>query len=121
MKLYYVNKNGKQFGPLTLEQLSTSSLNPTDMVWCDGMPQWMMAKDVDDFKGRFPNIPTPSIPPPFSKTVTYNQPESKSNDDTAHGLIALLVVVVLLVAGYFFYKEYNDRELKEQNPFYKMR
>ncbi len=47
---WYIAKNGERLGPYTGEQLQdradAGKLGPRDMVWCEGMPDWVPAKNV---------------------------------------------------------------------------
>jgi hypothetical protein len=47
---WYYSKAGQQFGPITAEQLkrmaTTRELAPTDLVWKDGMANWVAASTV---------------------------------------------------------------------------
>ena len=75
---WYHVKNGQRHGPVPAERLKTlavsGDLQRTDLVWREGMPQWVQAGTVG---GLFP--PAPSAPPPPAtppslppKTTTIN-------------------------------------------------
>lgn len=73
-KLFYVTRNNQKKGPLTVEQIMNSSLQANDLMWCEGMTEWQPAKDVEEFKSKFP--PDIAAPPPIPKyqTNVTNEP-----------------------------------------------
>lgn len=54
---FYYAQNGQRFGPLALKQLqelvASNQVRPEDMVWRDGMAQWVAAREVPDL---FPSM-----------------------------------------------------------------
>ena len=68
--MWYCFINGKQYGPMGLEQLQewarTGSLRPSDLVWTEGMAEWAPAATI---QGKFVFAVTPPVPPP-----TYAMP-----------------------------------------------
>src|SRR5580704_15798615 len=64
---WYCSRNGKQVGPMSEAQLRQSAavgkLQPTDLVWKQGMGEWTPAQKL---KGLFPPAaPNPQLPPPL--------------------------------------------------------
>jgi hypothetical protein len=65
---WYYAKGDQKHGPvpaITLKEMATSGqLSPNDLIWKEGMSQWMEAKNI---KGLFPIPKTPStqMPPPL--------------------------------------------------------
>lgn len=55
MEFFYINNNGQQVGPFTLEQLRTQPINPNTMVWSRdlGMQQWIPASQVTELAPIF--------------------------------------------------------------------
>jgi hypothetical protein len=60
---WFYSKGGQQQGPVSSQQLkqmaATGQLQPTDLVWKEGMEQWVAASSI---KGLF--VATTSTPPP---------------------------------------------------------
>ena len=62
----YVNRNGQQFGPYTVEQvrenLAIGMLAPTDLAWHEGLAEWQSVGQLvpqDEVKGaRAAKLPT---------------------------------------------------------------
>jgi hypothetical protein len=57
---YYYSREGQRFGPVPGEQLkqlaATGQLEPHDLIWKEGMANWVQAARV---KGLFPTAPQP--------------------------------------------------------------
>lgn len=64
-KYFYINSNGQQVGPISMDQFENQEINKDTLVWCEGMSQWMKAGEVAELESLF--IPTPpavqSVPP----------------------------------------------------------
>ena len=48
MNNWYIIFNGQQVGPLAIEQLAGYGLNPSSLVWHEGMADWMPAGQVPE-------------------------------------------------------------------------
>jgi len=71
---WFYAKQGKQIGPVPLEQLQKAvaggEVLPTDLVWTEGMPQWTPAGQVKALAGNAPRAagqPVPPTPPAAAK------------------------------------------------------
>ena len=66
MSQWYYSESGQQAGPVSSEQLkqlaTSGQLQPSDLVWKDGMGQWVEARKI---KGLFPQqaVRPPQLPP----------------------------------------------------------
>lgn len=61
-KAYYVNLNNQMVGPFTKQQLQqfvqTGEFTQQMYVWCEGMPEWLTAGNVEDLSSLFgPTMP----------------------------------------------------------------
>lgn len=66
MSVWYCCVNGRQYGPMDVEQLRqwarSGTLKPTDLVWTEGMAEWARA---DAVPGQFQFAPAPpAVVPP---------------------------------------------------------
>lgn len=63
VKRYFIARDGQPIGPYdihTMAQMAANgNLNTSDLVWTDGMPEWVKANDVEDIKAIFSSIPKP--------------------------------------------------------------
>jgi TM2 domain-containing membrane protein YozV len=78
---YYVAEGASQRGPFTEQELPRVGLRPDQLVWCEGMPQWLPANQVPALQSYlnpapagtetapgpspFPNAPLPSASAPM--------------------------------------------------------
>ena len=77
---WYYSRNAQQLGPVSSSKLkdlaATGELQPTDLIWRDGMSKWMPANTI---KGLFPESVPPPIPPqravqqPIQQQVQFQQ------------------------------------------------
>ncbi len=72
---WYYSKNNQQQGPVSPEQLkqlaASGQLQPSDLVWKEGMGQWVEARKL---KGLFPTETTPPMPPPVPTVAKSASP-----------------------------------------------
>ena len=57
---YYLQQNGQPIGPFEMDQLVANGCTPNSMVWREGLPQWVQAKDLEELAGCF--APAPAQP-----------------------------------------------------------
>ena len=73
--LWHYARAGQEAGPVPWEQLqqmaATGALQPADLVWSDGMPQWIAAGSVP---ALFPVAPAPGYLPPGVAPLAYATP-----------------------------------------------
>lgn len=71
---WYVSRDGKQSGPMTLEQLqagaASGNVRPTDFVWKEGMAGWVGAQEI---AGLFPTSASASMANPYSSPAVLPQ------------------------------------------------
>ena len=61
-KVYYVNLNNQMVGPFNTQQLQyfaqTGEFTRQMYVWCEGMPEWLTAGNVEELSAFFgPDMP----------------------------------------------------------------
>lgn len=61
---YYYTDGKERFGPFTVDQLKDRNISESTLVWKDGLPDWVPARNLSDLEGLFVN--TPPIPPPVN-------------------------------------------------------
>lgn len=58
---WYYSKNGTQLGPIGTEdiqaKLASGEISQTDLVWKDGMPDWLPAGQVAELRPAVPSAP----------------------------------------------------------------
>lgn len=79
-QLWHVSQDGRQQGPFTPEQLKSLAesgrLNPSDLVWKNGLSEWVTAASV---KGLF----TSPVPPPLPQLARPGNAEAINGDQYA--------------------------------------
>ena len=86
---YFIIVNNQQQGPFTIDELKQQGITAETSVWCEGMPQWAPASQVDELKDvlqESANGDTTPTPPPFESTAQQQpqqpQPATNSQADT---------------------------------------
>lgn len=78
MNDYYIASDQGPLGPFTIGQLKERHIAPGDMVWCNGMPEWVEASSVNELAEILYDGPTP----PVFNRFRYN--ESHASTPSAH-------------------------------------
>lgn len=119
MKKYFVNDNGTQKGPFTLDELKSLNLKNDTQVWFDGLEEWVNAGDVNDLKEYIVKMP-----PPIGTNMNSINSQAKKvsvdgykNFKLKYAFWFLLIVLVLFIG----YNELERRRIEErlrQQEFY---
>ncbi len=56
---YYVNSRRQTEGPASLSELAEAGIRPETLVWSEGMPEWIPARDIPELQTLFGS----SVPP----------------------------------------------------------
>src|SRR2546421_8359958 len=83
-EIWYYTNDGKQMGPVTTAELkrlaASGSLKPTDLVWKDGMPNWVRASSTRDLFSENGTITAPA-PEAISSAKTAPRQAERRGDD----------------------------------------
>lgn len=71
---YYILVNGRETGPLSLEQVRQYRLQPASRVWRSDLPNWVEARDLDELKELLVQPP-----PVYGHSNTAYQGASNAN------------------------------------------
>ncbi len=102
---WHYSKEGQQFGPVPLEVLksllSSGQLQPTDLVWTEGMAEWAAANTVPQLSG---STPSAAAPPPKPAPQSASAPPPKPTagapvDMTPQGLMERFGLEGILVGA----------------------
>ena len=91
MAVVYLERDGQQFGPFSIEEAQRYILEgrfgAQDLAWIDGMPEWLSVAQIPQLQaGAAPALasasstgtnysaPAPSMPPPPTAAPTYTAP-----------------------------------------------
>ena len=56
---YFIEENGQQSGPFTVEELQSKMLRKSTSVWTEGMTEWASAESIEELKSLFIIEPPP--------------------------------------------------------------
>jgi Interferon-induced transmembrane protein/GYF domain 2 len=78
MAQYYYTDGKERFGPFTLEDLKDKNIAPTTLVWKEGLPDWVSARDLSDLESLFNEGSTfpPPLVPVYSSPVVETPPKN---------------------------------------------
>ena len=101
---FFVTREGKEFGPYTLEDvqgyLETGFLKPNDLGWCEGMQDW---KPLNTIEGIIAAKTTGRPPPPRPATpkseLPHGQISSQGFGFAYSGIVLVLSVVDVAVSS----------------------
>lgn len=119
MKKYFINDNGTQKGPFTLDELKSLNLKNDTHVWYDGMEDWVNAGDVNDLKEYIVKMPPPiGTKSNNIKSQTENVSVNRNKSSKLKYVIWLLFVVLILFIGYNEIEKHRIEERLRQQEFY---
>ncbi len=79
-RYFYIDSEGNQKGPLTLDELKVEHIRRENLVWTQGMPDWKPAYELEDLKPLFEVSANEAhslhktTPPPYQQTVPSDLP-----------------------------------------------
>ena len=115
MQKYYYHTNGKQFGPFTKEELTQFNIKRDTLVWCDGMPDWKKANEVENLTDLFKNQPPPiienHITPPTIGGVKSAENKDTAGTKTNYSWILWFLAGLIIILGIAFSNQ-NANQLK---------
>jgi hypothetical protein len=77
MSQYYYTDGKERFGPFSLEELKDKSIAPATLVWKEGLPDWVSARDLTDLESLFSQGSNfPPMVPTYSSPVIETQPKN---------------------------------------------
>ena len=103
---WYYSKNGTQLGPVAqgelIAKLASGEVSPSDLVWKDGMADWIPASRVPELAGSSqpPSAPVSSpvgssSPSPYTAPSSPYAPSQVPSQDIPNYLWQSIVVTIL--------------------------
>lgn len=68
MSQFYYTDGKERFGPFTIDQLVDKNITENTLVWKEGLPDWVPARNLSELQPLFPQ--QSSFPPPVN--LSYN-------------------------------------------------
>jgi len=102
MKHYHAYIDGKQVGPLTIDELKSIDLKADTLVWHAGLTEWIHAKNVAELREYFEKQVSP--PPIHSatnqkSTITIKQWYAKQHKGKFYTISGALCLLLVLFIG----------------------
>jgi hypothetical protein len=78
MEQYYYTDGKERYGPFTLDQLRDRGITPETLIWKEGMPDWVAAKNISDLDVLFsaPGMIAPQVPLRMTTPITEHPPKN---------------------------------------------
>ncbi len=78
MEQYYYTDGKERYGPFTLDQLRDRNIGMETLVWKEGMPDWVAAKNVSDLQSLFQAAESfqPPVPLPYTPQLPELPPKN---------------------------------------------
>lgn len=89
MSQFYYTDGKERFGPFSLEQLRERNITTETLVWKEGLPDWVPARNLSELISLFPE--SASMPPP----VGMQQPIMSIEPPPKNWLIESILVTLL--------------------------
>lgn len=114
MSQYYIQENGEQKGPFSIDELKAKIIKRDTPIWREGLENWVTAINLEELKGFFKSLPpefktepSKTTPPPFeqkdskhsfSESITKSDKtssDSKVSKKKKSNMTIILTIVVL--------------------------
>jgi hypothetical protein len=99
---WYYSKNGTQLGPVPqgelISKLATGEISPTDLVWREGMGDWLPAARVTEFQGisaASAPVISPNPSSPYAAPASPYAPQVGSTENIPNYLWQSIVVTII--------------------------
>ena len=78
-RYFYIDLDGNQKGPLTLDELRVEQIKKETLMWAQGMPEWKPAYQLEELKPLFEASATQNRydttpPPPYQHAAKHDIP-----------------------------------------------
>lgn len=100
MTEYYIIYQGRQVGPMSIDQLSYYGLNYNSMVWVQGMPAWVQAGNLPELAEYLRRNGCTTPPPPMPQS---NDGFETGTSGKSHVLAGILAIVLGWLGVQYFY------------------
>jgi hypothetical protein len=105
MSLYFIEKNGKQSGPYSLEELAHEKITKDTLVWKEGLTNWQKALEFPELKIIIVSIPPPLPSKTIKKEIDY------SYDKDTHALLLGIIVLIYNIYNVIYWETYTNETL----------
>jgi len=111
MKSYFIRQDNRPKGPYSIDQLKEMKLNPTVLVWVEGLKQWIQAFEIPELQQElFPPAPQLASQVALSPNMNGKHAREKKGYAIFKNLKTILAVFALIIATLLLI------ELKKSKP-----
>lgn len=93
---YYVNRQGQQAGPITVDNFNNNGITKDTNIWCNGMSGWTRAGDVPELKYLFKDIDVPPVPPVNSVNANQMSPSISQENQCPNDYLVYAILSTVL-------------------------
>ncbi|WP_418262942.1 GYF domain-containing protein [Flavobacterium faecale] len=117
MNSYFLHNGTESSGPFTIEELKTKNIKGNTPVWCQGMPDWTTAAEVEELKSLLMVIPPPiknnptvvkETPNPTVVKETFKTKKNKRILGLNKSVFYFVSFFGILIIASFFLSLYQD-------------
>lgn len=87
---YFAMIDGRQYGPMELDDLVREGVRPDTYVWCKGMDDWMEASEVPDICRYFRQRLSGTLPPRNPDGMSDQARQQAADEEEQERLLAQL-------------------------------
>lgn len=101
MTQYYYTDGKERFGPFTLDELKDKQITGSTLVWKEGLPDWVQARQLDDLQSLLSS--RAGYPPPIISPQSHFPPQGRPKNWLIESvLVTLLCCLPLGIVGIVF-------------------
>jgi hypothetical protein len=109
MKKYYISDGKEKFGPLTIDELRSYSIDENTLIWYKGLEKWKYAKSVPEILKLIEDKKNESqseiLPDPTDKPI--------KKDNTLKYIVSTLAIVLIAIIAYEIINKSYTKNQKE--------
>lgn len=84
---YYIAVNNQPQGPFEINELSQKGITPDTLLWCEGMSNWLPAKDIAEVNSELFNS---AVPPVYNAQKFNSQQQVPPTPPTAQATPSMM-------------------------------
>ena len=106
-KYYYLNSAQQQMGPVYADEFPRLGLTGETFVWCEGMPEWKKANEVDELKELFVTNTPP--PPPFPVLEQATRVKTDNNNIKSNKNLFLIFYSFIKISKSLYFSNLKSK------------
>ena len=109
MKKYFLQNGNEQHGPFDISDLKAKNINSNTLIWCEGIPDWIAAGEIEELKILFKQITPPPIKVKSAGLKAENKRKSAAKKITKN-LVPLLLIFGAVIFSVIAVVAYSNRD-----------